>query len=335
LIDKLAKRVSIIWISSLLTSLVTLGFLFFNEIVYLFPIAFLLGIVAGINLPAIGTFFADHTYQDDRGRILGVSLGLSMPLAFFFLLSNELVQLSVNQEIIIVSGIILLSLVSIIMKPADAKIKKPSRRRRRSPNYKQILYFASPVFLFYWVAGVLLSIVFPTILDHVSGLTFFLIWSLPFLIGGVLAGVMFDSMGRNFPTIVGLALTGVSLAVFGVLGIRSGYILIVPLAVGFSIATVFSLIVWAELAPEHSRGTYYGVGVAIISLALLLGLFSAGSIFGSISASRIKSYIMFASVALFLGIPPLIMAEELLPKELIEQRQFQEYIEQAKKKYIK
>jgi MFS family permease len=166
-------------------------------------------------------------------------------------------------------------------------------------------------------------------------MTFFLIWALPFLIGSILAGVMFDSMGRNFPTIVGLAVTGVSLAVFGVLGIRSGYIFLVPLAFGFSIATVFSLIVWAELAPEYSRGKYYGAGMALIALALLLGLFSAGSIFGSISSSRIKSYIMFASVALFLGIPPLIMAEELLPKELIEQRRFQEYIEQARKKYIK
>ena len=132
---------------------------------------------------------------------------------------------------------------------------------------------------------------------------------------------------------MGLAITGVSLAVFGIFGIRSGYLLLIPLAFGFSMITVFSFIVWADLAPSRARGVYYGIGTALVSLALLIGLVSAGSIFGSISASQINIYILASSVALFLCIPPLLMAEELLPKEVIEKREYNEYLEQAKKKY--
>ena len=85
IIDKLAKRVSIILISSFLSGLVTLVFFFIDDLLFLLPISFLLGIIAGFSPPAIGAFFADHTFQDDRGRILGVSLGFSMLFAFIFI----------------------------------------------------------------------------------------------------------------------------------------------------------------------------------------------------------------------------------------------------------
>ncbi len=133
---------------------------------------------------------------------------------------------------------------------------------------------------------------------------------------------------------MGLAVTGISLAAFGIFGIRLGYVFIVPLAVGYSSITCLSFTVWADLAPAQSRSLYYGIGSGLMSFAMMVGLLSVGSIFGSVSATQIKGHILFSSVALFLCIPPLIVVEEALPKELIEQRRFQEYLEQARKKYI-
>jgi hypothetical protein len=88
------------------------------------------------------------------------------------------------------------------------------------------------------------------------------------------------------------------------------------------------------LAPAQSRGLYYGAGIGVIALAILLGLFTTGSVFGSTGINQVKSYLFFSSIALFLAIPPLIFVEEILPKELVEKRRLQEYLELAKKKYI-
>ena len=44
---------------------------------------------------------------------------------------------------------------------------------------------------------------------------------------------------------------------------------------------------------------------------------------------------LFSSVAIFLCIPPLIQAEDALPKEVIEKRQMQEYLERARRRFVK
>jgi ACR3 family arsenite efflux pump ArsB len=67
--------------------------------------------------------------------------------------------------------------------------------------------------------------------------------------------------------------------------------------------------------------------------ALLLGQFITGTAFGNVSASTINQYTLFSSVALFLGIPLLIVAEEALPKEVIERRQMEEYLSDVQKKF--
>ena len=333
LVDKLKKRVLLIWVSALLSSIITISYIYLNTINDMFILSILTGFVAGINPPAWGAFIADHTSSEDRGRVLGLPIGLSMFFTIIFRIQNPLIGTSITNELIIVSIVAFLPLLTLILKLTDIDLDSRAIRRERHPKMKQILFYASPMLLFYWVAGVLFSIVIPTILDHISETTFFGIWGVPFLIGAIVGGVIFDTVGRKFPAIVGLAITGVSLAVFGIFGIRSGYLLLIPLAFGFSMITVFSFIVWADLAPSRARGVYYGIGTALVSLALLIGLVSAGSIFGSISASQINIYILASSVALFLCIPPLLMAEELLPKEVIEKREYNEYLEQAKKKY--
>ena len=60
-----------------------------------------------------------------------------------------------------------------------------------------------------------------------------------------------------------------------------------------------------------------------------------GGSFGSISVSRLRSFMFFSAVALFLCIPPLILAEDALPKEIIEKRQMEEHLKRARERMMK
>jgi hypothetical protein len=293
-----------------------------------------LGIISGVSIPFIGAFFSDRTSPEDRGRIIGLPIGLSFMFAFIYYTGIPYLSQSAKTELMLVGVLCLLSLATVFFRPNEESVDKIDGKKGARPKTRQVVFYALIVFLFYWVAGILFSIFVPSILDHMSETIFYLAWSAPFLVGALLAGYMYDSMGRSFPAIIGLAITGVSLAIFGIYGLNSSWVFLMLLSVGFSFSIVFSFLVWADLAPSGQRGLFFGCGIGLMCLAMLLGLVSAGTIFGSVSVSYIKSYIMYSAVALFLCIPLLIMAEELLPKELIEKRRFQEYLEHARKRYI-
>ena len=229
----------------------------------------------------------------------------------------------------------LVSLATVLLKPKEKTEEIRNARRRGGAGLKQVVFYSGPVFLFYIVVGVLLSIVFPTIQNNVSSTTFYLTWSVPFVFGSVVGGVLLDTMGRKFPMIVGLAITGVSLAALALIGIRNGFVIIIPLAVGYAIVTVSSFIIWADLAPTKSRGLHYGLGFGLMAGAMSLGLIGVGTTFGSVSVSQINSYMLYSSVAIFLCIPPLIQAEDALPQEVIEKRQMEEHLRRARRRMEK
>jgi MFS family permease len=323
LVDKVGKLL-IILLSTLVVSLITFTFTWIDySLVFVFSI--LLGLAAGVSPVAWGAYFADHTMPAERGRIMGLIFGVSMPLAQLFLIGSSS---TANLEILIIGGWLLVTFVGLVFRPKDNPIEKASRLREVST--KQILLYGIPMFLFYMVAGILLSIVFPTTQNLVGNQMFYLIWTLPFILGAIFAGLQIDRRGRKFPTIVGLAITGVSLAVLGIVNINPGYVCMIPLAVGYSIVTISSLIIWADLAPAKSRGKFYGLGIGIIAGAQLIGLLLTGTNFGLVSSAQINSYMLFSAVALFLCIPPLILAEESLPKEVIEDRQMLDHLEAVK-----
>jgi MFS family permease len=242
---------------------------------------------------------------------------------------------SINADFIIIGLILLVTLGTFFLKPQEKTDEIKKARRSRGASLKQTILYTIPVFLFYIVGGVLFSIVFPTIQNNVSSTVFYLAWAVPFFFGAIIGGILLDTRGRKLPTIVGLAITGVSLAILGILGIKLGFICVTTLAIGFSIVMTSSLIIWSDLAPIKQRGIYNGAGFGLISIALMIGLTIVGTAVGSVSESSIKSYMFFSSVALFLCIPPLIFAEDALPKEIIEKRQLEEHLRRARQRVLK
>jgi MFS family permease len=261
---------------------------------------------------------------------MGLCVALSMPISYVFLFTHSLnIGGLENFEIVLVGLLYLLSVSAILLKPKDKEISEREARRSRGAGTRQLVLYAAPIFLFYIVLGVLLSTVFPTIQDNINADRFYMMWAIPVLFGSLFGGIQLDTRGRKFPMIVGLAITGVSLAVLGVLGIRQGFVSIITLAIGYSIVSISSFIIWSDLSPMRSRGLHYGLGFGLMGVALLIGLMVSGGSFGIISESRLRSFMFFSAVALFLCIPPLIVAEDALPKEIIEKRQMEEHLKRA------
>jgi MFS family permease len=331
-LDRLLRRTIFIWVSTFIASLLSYTFLWINDILLLFPVSLILGIVASVNPVAWGALFADYTAPEDRGRILGVSLALSMPIAYIFSLlgSNGFFNGS-NNEILVIGTLFLFSLITVVFRPEEKKEEIQKARRRGGASLIQTIFYAGPVFLFYIVGGVLFSIVFPTIQDNMSGGTFYLTWGIPFIFGALFGGIILDSRGRKFPMIIGLAITGVSLAVLSLMGIKNGFVSIITLAFGYAIVMVSTFIIWADLAPTKSRGLYYGLGIGLMAGGLLIGLMGVGTTFGSVAEREIKNFMLYSSVALFLCIPPLIQAEDALPQEVIEKRQMEQHMRRARR----
>jgi MFS family permease len=336
IIDKLVRRVVFIWVSTLLASVLTCTFLVINDILLLFPASLILGLVSGVFPVALGAFFADNSSPEDRGRIMGVSIALSMPISYSFLiLQQSTINITSDLEFLIIGSIFIITLLTIFLKPQEKSDEIKNARRRGGAGIKQTIFYAVPVFLFFAVVGVLLSIVFPTIQDNVSSGIFYVTWGLPFVLGAIVGGVLLDSYGRKLPMIIGLAITGVSLAVLALIGLRNGFISILTLSFGFAIVTVSSFIIWADLAPINSRGLHYGLGFGLIAGAMALGLMGVGNIFGSVRVQDINRFMLYSSVALFLCIPPLIQAEDALPREIIERRQMEEHLRRARRQLDK
>jgi MFS family permease len=335
LVDKTRRRIAFILISTIIAAALTFSFVWISyDAVFLLSI--LLGLAAGLSPVAWGAYFADHTLPEDRGRIMGISIGLAIPIAQIFLLTElSKIGVTTNLELLIAGIWLLLTFLALGFKPKENTDAITSAKARRGPPPKQIALYAIPMFLFFVVAGILQSIVFPTIQNLIGNDLFYLIWAIPFIVGAIFAGIQLDLRGRKFPTIIGLAITGVSLAVLGILGLSFGYICVVPLAVGYSFVIIASFVIWADLAPAKSRGMFYGVGLALMATAQMIGLILTGTSFGMATTSQINAYMLFSSVALFLCIPPLLLAEEALPKELIEKRQLLDYLDGVKGKFAK
>jgi len=334
-VDKTSKRIPFILTSTLIVSGITFAFVWLNfSDSFLFAI--LLGLAAGVSPVALGAYFADNSLPEDRGRIMGISVGLTIPMAQLFLISEPFeIGSTADVKILTIGSWLLITFLALAFRPQEKTQEIPSSKGQRGLAPRQVILYAIPIFLFYLVAGILLSIVFPTIQDNVSTGVFYLIWAIPFIIGAIFAGIQLDLRGRKFPTIIGLAITGVSLAVFGIVGLSVGYVVIIPLAIGYSFVAISSLIIWADLAPAKSRGKMYGAGFGLIAAAQMVGLIIAGVSFGSVSTSQINAYMLFSSVALFLCIPPLLLAEEALPTELIEKRKLLEYLDGVKNKFVR
>ena len=120
LVDKLLKRIVFIWGSALVASLLTYAFLGVNDFLILLPVSLAMGVVAGFSPVAWGAFFADNSQPEDRGKIMGASVALSMPIAYLFLIARSSgVLASSSTEIMVIGTLYLVTLLTFLLKPRE------------------------------------------------------------------------------------------------------------------------------------------------------------------------------------------------------------------------
>ena len=111
----------------------------------------MLGVFAGICPVAWGAFFADNSAPEDRGRIMGLSVALSMPISYSFMILRPSATVTSNIEFLIIGSILLVTLVTVLLRPQEKTEEIRKARRRGGAGMKQIVFYAVPVFLFYIV----------------------------------------------------------------------------------------------------------------------------------------------------------------------------------------
>jgi MFS family permease len=101
------------------------------------------------------------------------------------------------------------------------------------------------------------------------------------------------------------------------------------LAIGFSCFMVYSFILWGDISPIGSMGTYYGLGFGLTWCAILIGLIFSGSIFGVISEEKLNRLLFFSAITIFLCIPPLLFAKETLPEDIITKKRIERHLKRV------
>lgn len=326
-VDRTKRRLIFILIFALIGSVLTLTFLWLKTLGEAMLVSMFLGISAGAVAVSWGAYFADSTQPEERGKIMGIGMACAFIVAYFFWTVGDLGFGEMpSTPIIIISGIFLLMVLAFALRPPEKIRDIDPTKAGKQPVTKQTFYlYCISIFLFSWVGGIVFSVVLPTIRDLYGATNFYVIWAVLYSVGALTAGFFMDSEGRKPIAIVGLVIAGTSLVILWFGGMAMGYVGLIFMVFGFAFISVFSFVIWADLASALSRGRGYGIGHGILTLAFAMGLISIGITYGRVTIEEIRTSLLLASFLLFVCIVPLIFAEEPLPKELLEQRKLDEY----------
>ena len=98
--------------------------------------------------------------------------------------------------------------------------------------------------------------------------------------------------------------------------------------IAFGILTVsFIFVVWGDMAEEGQGDKIYALGLAPIPIAVGLSTLVGGWL----TRLGVGSAFTLASFFIFLAIPPILFAPELLPEKIIKKEEFKKYAEKVKK----
>jgi MFS family permease len=307
-----------------------------NNVVYLLSVFFLLGISLGLGFPSALAYFGDHTYEENRGRLGGITFFFSgISMLIIGLLASIATFPTVALAFTLWRGVGLILFLLI----------KPKQERKQSTaevSYK--LAITDKPFVLYlvpWIMFCLVNFLEYPIVTNFFGTDLALLMPIAeFGIGGfsaLIGGWFADSVGRKRIVIFGFITLGIGYAILGLFSSipLSWYLYMILDGIAWGIfILMFYLVVWADLAGNRTKEKYYLIGVLpFIVSGFIQILFTpyAQSIPISVAFS-------LASFFLFLAVLPLLYAPETLSEKEIEKKRLQKYledVEKVKKKYEK
>lgn len=288
----------------------------------------LLGVSVGFGTPACLNYFAESVLIENRGKVGGVILLMTLVGSSFLFIVVSPLSLPFNSMFFGLWRAWSLPFPFFISESETP----PEKSGRKTLSFASVLH--NRTFLLYFAAWLMFSLVdsFETVILNLTiGEFEFLITIEPIIasFSALAAGVLSDWIGRRRILIFGFVSLGVAYAIIGLLPqIWISWLLYYVtdgIALG-SLTVLFMLVLWGDLSKNGSE-KFYAIGETPYFLTEILYILLTPYL-ASIPATSIFS---LAAFFLFLAVLPLLYAPETLPEKKIKERELKMYIGEAKK----
>jgi MFS family permease len=302
----------------------------FHGSMFLLISSLLLGVSLGLGLPISMAFVGDITVIEERARVCGVIILGSFVLAFVAMGAVRTLSLGLEAAVVLFAVVRLTSLLALFNDKLDAgshKIVEGARLSRAA--YREFGLYLFPWVIFSIASGLAFNLI-PLTADFESAVMLGSNLRYVFIaVFGAVSGFVADRVGRKWPIIVGLIILAISFALLGVSMSPSSVLVYLTVSgIAWGLFFVIFLAVPSDLSVLGSREKFYAIGY-ILPLGILFG---ESAIPGSAILSRFSasSLAQIFSIMLFLSIIPIWVSKETLPKEKVQERKMKEHLEKIK-----
>ncbi len=243
-LDKIENRIKLAKIITLL--IIVFSFLLPYDYRFIAPIGFLMGILIVI----IGSFIARFVEPWKRGRIFAFGASLSNIYFFYFFYYKILENLKMLIFLSILPFVLFYILPSVNFE------------KRQSNINRSFINFAIPIFVFYMLGGLMYGIMEPAFRE--KGISVHVLFYASAII---LAGYLYDAVGRRIVSILGLLMLSASFLIFPENLLLSAYLI----QLSYAFIDVFAMIIWTDISNFGSEARQYSLGMLFITTPIFLG----------------------------------------------------------------
>jgi MFS family permease len=281
-----------------------------------------LGISIGLGFPSCLSYLADCTAVEERSRIAGLSVLLTLLIAIGSFVVADTLNFGVGL-IALLFVIRASSLSTFVLDTCERQKDEKTQTWVQVFTTKNFLLYLIPWLLFSFTGSFIDPIISPVVTTMGLALHY-VFWA----IFAFLSGVMADRLGRKQPIVLGLMMLGISFAILSVT-ITSGTVFIYNVLSGVAWGFLFTvyITVLGDLGQFGSKEKFYAMG-AIMPLILTLGFGALTNMFGVIISEQILALL---TIILFLSILPVLRATETLPEKKMHSRKIKEHIDKVGK----
>ncbi|ADC65035.1 hypothetical protein Ferp_0867 [Ferroglobus placidus DSM 10642] len=242
-LDRVEKRIRLLKVT--IPVLISSAFLtIFNHLAI-----FAIGFTMGVFIVILGSYFARFIKPWRRGKTF--AFGAFMSNVYLFLLTK---LTFLNLPVLVLLSILPLLLVF--------TIPNENFELRSSKINGKFVYFSLPVFVFYFVGGVMYGIMEKAFRE--AGISTHVLFYATLVI---LAGIVYDKVDRKIVAIAGLIALSASLLLFPSSLVYSAHLI----QSSYAFVDVFAMMIWADISRVGSEAKQYGIGMLSITLPIYLG----------------------------------------------------------------
>jgi hypothetical protein len=323
------KGLSIIYICSTAASTAIILLLLIPNEVIRIALIFVVGVFFGIGELVFFAYFCKLTVPEERGRIGGFVAFISLPL--YFLIGVGLAGTLDFLGTAVLSLILILGTIAVtLLRPKVEVLTSKKDMAGNTYERRVVILYSIPWIVFSLINATLAGNISSYISQQVSSyfyLSLLVLQLIAGVFGALIGGVIADLFGRRLPLAFSLTLYGIGSALAGLTQNYAVYYF-VYIASGLSwgiLLTMYSFVVWGDLANEKNYFKMYAIGLTTFFSATGVGLLTQLSQIPLIASSLASCMLIFISNI------PVILAPELLPSDFREKIKLKLHMTAVKK----